>query len=1304
MKAKRLLFSLLLAALAACSPRPVTDWVDPRIGSEGLGRTFIGPSCPFGMVKPSPDCTTAPNSGWLPMPERVDGFAQVHVSGTGGGPKYGNILLMPQERFSTRRQWDLRASEEILPAYYATVLERSGIGVEITAAERATVYRFRYPEGGDRALVVDLGFFLGEQSVPGAREAQEFVDSGAEFLDSCTLGGFQTIRGGWNNGGPYTVYFRLQADRPFVRTELERGKDGKTVAAMDFGAQAREVTVRVGISFLDGGRAGENLARVADRSFAQVRADCLAQWERLLDRVELGRRTPARLRRMFYTALYHTMLMPVDRTGEWAPAGGEVYYDDYYALWDTYRTSLPLITLLDPARERDIVNALLTIYRHDGYLPDARSGNANGRTQGGSNAEIVLADAFVKGLEGIDYGQALEAMLKDAEVPPADDEAEGRGGLEAYNTLGYIPWGIPRAGNRTLEYAQCDEAIATVARGLGREDLYEKYHARAGNWRHLWRADCEDGGVRGFILPRAADGTWLDTLSFGHSRLRSGRYAYTPTTFEGPWYSPWWSDFFYEADSWEYSLSVPHDVPGLIEACGGPQAFGRRLERFFADDHYHVENEPSFLASCLYHWTGRPDRSSERTRQIVERYFGDGPRGLPGNDDSGATSAWLAFHLMGLYPLAGTPDYVVHVPLLPRTVLHLEGGRRLVIRAPGLRAGRSRLLGVRLNGKELSLDSLFLSHAQLLSGGRLTFRTGRGGTDLAPLPAPRRTPEPPAAVDPVAVADSVLQTCRLHGQTRRFAWYFTRQGDSLRLHWRIQRNLRMWRGSYTLLPDALENARMLSFRMPEDGLHVTLGADEVFGILPRARLRELKRLGITDFNATRWQLVDSLGTALTRTLLHARDIHEGAEIWVLDYEPLPLIWQLQDNPMEIDWRCSSLEPQQLELLADADRCGSVFYAYPGPSGTQTPPPAGYAPFYLSHYGRHGSRYQGSDARYKDVLDLLEGEGRRRNLTPFGQEVLGRMRLLWSEVRGHGGALSPLGEQQHREIARRMAENYPSLFVPGASVDARSSTVQRCQDSMDAFCGSLLAEQPGLSVTRAADAQTMAVLVPKNPDIDALDADRAPWRLTAFRRFQEANLHPGRLFASLFLRPAQVAADPIDTMEAFFYLVVGQQDICSEVDLSDLLTDEELFALWRCMSSRMYYVNTRCPGGGMTGPLSARPLLADFVERACAAVDGSRPDAVTLRFGHDSILIRLLSLIGVAECASEEADPQRWWRAWRDWEVSPMAANFQLVFYRDRRGSVLVKCLLNEKETAIPALGDGPYYPWPQLRAYLESLL
>ena len=1302
---RRFLLPLLLVVLAACQPRtPLTEWVDPRIGSEGLGRTYVGPCCPFGMVKPSPDCTSSPNSGWLPMPERVDGFAQVHVSGTGGGPKYGNILILPQETFGTQRRPDHRLTEEIRPAYYATRLERSGIGVEITAAERAAVYRIRYPDAGDRALVADLGFFLGEQPVPGAREAQEFMDSGAEILDDHTIGGFQTIRGGWNNGGPYTVYFRLVADRPFVRSAVSRAPDGKTVAAVDFGPDVDEVEIRIGISFLSEARAGENLAGIAERSFAQVRADCLAQWEALLSRVELGRGVSDKHKRMFYTALYHTMLMPVDRTGDWAPAADAVYYDDYYALWDTYRTSLPLITLLDPDRERDIVNALLTIYRCDGYLPDARSGNANGRTQGGSNAEVVIADAFAKGLDGIDYGLALEAMLRDAEVPPGDDEAEGRGGLADYNALGYIPWGTPRAGNRTLEYAFCDEAIATVARGLGREDLYAKYHKRSGNWRHLWRSDYEDGGVRGFILPRAADGTWLDTLSFGHSRLRCGTYVYKPTTFEGPWYTPWWSDFFYEADSWEYSLSVPHDVPGLIDVCGGPAAFERRLDRFFADGHYHVENEPSFLASCLYHWVGRPDKSSERTLAILERHFDDSPRGLPGNDDSGATSAWLAFHMMGLYPLAGTADYVVHVPLLRRTVLHLGEGRRLVIRARGLSATRRTLAGVRLNGEDLPLDSLFLSHGRLLAGGRLTFRLKRSrDVPQAPAAPVKAVPVQGPAV-PVALVDSVLQTCRLHGQTRRFAWHFTRQGDSLRLHWRIERNLRMWRGSYAMGPEALRDASYLSLLMPEDGRHAVLGGDEVFAVFPRERLKRLKRDGAVDFDRTRWEFVDSLETALTRTLVHARDVREGAEIWVLDYEPLPLIWRMRGNPMEVDWECSSLDPTHRELLSDADKCGSVFYAYPGPAAGRTPAPAGYAPFYVSHYGRHGSRYQGSDARYKDVLDQLEREGRHANLTPLGLDVLARMRRLWTQTRGRGGALSLLGETQHREIARRMAEAYPSVFRPGSRVDARSSTAQRCLDSMDAFCDGLSARQPALEITRLGDALTMAVLVPSDPAIDSLDAASASWRHTGFRRFREANLHPSRLLSALFRQPGRLAEDPLDLMEAFFYLVVGQQDIPSDVDLSDLFTGEELFALWRCMTTRMYYVNTRCPATGMTGPWSARPLLQDILERADAAVDGTRPDAATLRFGHDSVLIRLLSLVGVSECTAEEPDPQRYWRAWHDWEVSPMAANLQLVFYRDRKGDVLVKCLLNERETAIPALGPGPYYPWHSLRAHFAAQL
>lgn len=183
--------ALLLAHVATASSNvrsverktSLTDYVDPRIGSEGLGRVFIGPSCPFGMVKPSPDCTPSPNSGWLPMPERVDGFAQVHVSGTGGGPKYGNVLVAPFCGALDRTQhFDYREYENIRLGYYDTRFKQSGIRTEITTAERASFYRFTYPEAADKALAIDAGFFLGESPVPDAREAQQFVGSEIQIL------------------------------------------------------------------------------------------------------------------------------------------------------------------------------------------------------------------------------------------------------------------------------------------------------------------------------------------------------------------------------------------------------------------------------------------------------------------------------------------------------------------------------------------------------------------------------------------------------------------------------------------------------------------------------------------------------------------------------------------------------------------------------------------------------------------------------------------------------------------------------------------------------------------------------------------------------------------------------------------------------------------------------------------------------------------------------------------------------------------------------------------------------------------
>lgn len=740
MKRKRFILpALLLAATSLFAQKAgLHNYVDPRIGSEGLGRVFIGPSCPFGMVKPSPDCTASSNSGWLPMPKQVNGFSQVHVSGTGGGPKYGNILVMPFSEGMDRIQHiDYRKDETIRLGYYSTRFQTSDIQTEITTAPRASFYRFTYPKDSVKSLAIDASFFLGESPIPDAREAQQFVGSEVQIISDHEVMGYTRIRGGWNNGRAYTVYFYAETDKPFMRTatwkadkisdaRYQSDSQQKTGALLQFKQSEEVVQLKVGISFLSSLKARENAhADIPHWSFDEVHSQLLNQWEALLSKIEISPRTPEAQKRMFYTALYHTMIMPVDRTGEnplWADA--EPYYDDFYAIWDTYRTSSPLITLIDPARETDIVRSLINIYKRDGYMPDARSGNSNGRTQGGSNAEIVIADAFVKGLKGIDYELGLEAMLKDATVDPGDrHEAEGRGGLTPYLQLGYIPYGIPRAGNRTVEYSFCDYAIAAVAKGLGKDDLYRHYLKQSGNWKNLWRKDYEHAGVRGFILPRDEQGKWLDDIVYGESRLQKPTFRYTPVTFEGPWYTPWWSMFFYEASSWEYSLSIPHDVPGLIEQCGGAAKFEDRLDIFFDRGFFNVNNEPSFLSPCLYHWIGKPHRSSDRVLEIIGKNYSDGAAGLPGNDDSGAMSSWLAFHMMGLYPNAGHDYYLIHTPLLEEATFRLEDGKAFRISTQGLSEKNKYIQSVTLNGKDYPYSAI--RHPDIVGGGELILKMGR---------------------------------------------------------------------------------------------------------------------------------------------------------------------------------------------------------------------------------------------------------------------------------------------------------------------------------------------------------------------------------------------------------------------------------------------------------------------------------------------------------------------------------------------------------------------------------------------------
>lgn len=703
----------ILCCGALCAQ--VADRVDPFLGIDGGGNTIPGPSLPFAMIKPGPDVgPNQANSGWEPRGV-INGFSQTHVSGTGGGPKYGNILVQPTTGSPTAQNYgSKRESEQASIGYYRVTLRRYRIGVEITAARRTAIYRFTYPASSAANLLFDSGHCL---TVAEAGEGQVVTASKASVLSPTEVSGYSSVTGGWNKQTTsYTVYFYALTDTPakmwgtwrdaelhLSSTADESKTDGKTGAWLSFSTKAAQrVHLKISISFISIEQAKRNLTQeIPDFDFDRVRNDARSAWDRVLGVVDVKGAT-AQQQQTFYTALYHAMLMPVDRTGEnplWQST--EPYYDDFYAIWDTFRTSSPLLVLLAPDREADIVRALVDIYRHEGWLPDARSGNFTGRTQGGSNAEFLIADAYLKKVQGIDWETAYAAMVTDAEQMPPDPISEGRSGLQDWKLLGYVSIeGSDRPGSKQMEYAADDFEIALLAKGFGREADCEKYFQRSENWKNLWDPDFADAGFKGFIRPRHRDGSWKNDF----------------TALQD---CSWGGDTFYEGNSWTYSLFVPQNVQELIEESGGKKIFVDRLDAFFdVPGRYDVSNEPGFLAPYLYSWAGRPDKTAQRVREIIAKNFHAGRKGLPGNDDSGAMSSWYAFGVMGIFPNAGQDVYLIGSPAFPEMTLHLADGKLFVIEAQNVSDQNLYVTKATLNGQPL--DRAWVTHEEIAQGGHLT--------------------------------------------------------------------------------------------------------------------------------------------------------------------------------------------------------------------------------------------------------------------------------------------------------------------------------------------------------------------------------------------------------------------------------------------------------------------------------------------------------------------------------------------------------------------------------------------------------
>jgi len=720
-------FSFPLALLAQPQSPPASDapadQVDVFIGTAAGGNTYPGATLPFGFIQVGPD-TSAGGAAGYKYKKPINGFSQQHISGM-GGPILGEIsvfpltgpLTNPAEITATGK-----SAENATPGYYTTTLAPWDVKVELTCTQHVALHRHTFPAHEQSRVLIDVGHVLYGAPKISWNSAQPI--GGEVHIDAAQqeVSGFMVYNGGRSTRKPWKVYFVAKFDTPFassgtwtdggVLTDDSVKNTGSEIGAyLNFHTKSNQVIQsKVGISWRSIEQARNHVAtELPGWDFAAVRTAARQQWDNALSKITVEGGT-ADQRRMFYTAIYRAHLTPNNWTKESPPRYGDrIYYENFLCLWDTFRTVYPLLTLIQPQVQSDIVNSLINFYEVDGWTGDAHSAHQFEHVQNGSSADVIIADAYVKNLPGIDWTKAYAAIRKNAFV---DDDPnttkrplKGRFHLDDYRKYTYVPTDIVVSGDlkelrnnqavsRTLEYAHNDFSVLTLARKYGTPEDVAELEKRQFWYKNLWDKD-----AGGFMRGKKKDGSWhtpFDPLK----------------TETGPQY--------YEGHAWTWSWYVPHDPQGLINLHGSTEAFVDKLT-IACEKYYEAYNEPCMLETYLFIHAGRPDKTQFFVRDAL-KHFSTAIDGLPGNDDSATTSTWLVWDLLGLYPNAGQDYYYIGSPSFTKTTLHLPGSKTLVISAPAASPENKYVQSATLNGKPW--DQAWLRHADLINGAELVLHLG----------------------------------------------------------------------------------------------------------------------------------------------------------------------------------------------------------------------------------------------------------------------------------------------------------------------------------------------------------------------------------------------------------------------------------------------------------------------------------------------------------------------------------------------------------------------------------------------------
>ncbi|MBI5493567.1 MAG: glycoside hydrolase family 92 protein, partial [Deltaproteobacteria bacterium] len=705
-----------------------------------LGSAFPGAVAPRGLCKVGPDTSGEFGtvrflhfSGYWYPDNIIQSFTHLHLHGT-GAPDYGVLGMMPlptwdeadrtPAAYASRYNKDTEAAS---PGYYAVTLNNGGVVVELTATEHAAHHRYTFAADATEAhVLVDLDKHLEGGSV---RDAEFTSDAQARMV----RGRLRSLGAMSDGFGGYDVWFALRARQPWTAVRAwSAAQDPAAVTSfsgtglgfvLDFPAPTAPLEFQVGISLVSADGALANLeTEMPDWDFDSTRAATRAAWTDLVDRIQVIGGTDTQ-RRIFHTAVYHPFLMPThvgDADGRYRSFDGTIRQADGFtyvndmSLWDTYRTMHPLMSLMAPADNADSAQSLLEMARAGGYFPKWPIATGESSTMLGAPAEIVVADACVKGVPRVECEAAwliLRAAALDSTEPVGG--RGGRGDVVPYMDLGYVPASRGRAASQTIEYAYGDFALANLAAALGHDEDAAELWTRAQSWRNAF-----DPAV-GFVRNRNDDGTFP-----------AGDFS--PTAF---------TDDYAEANAWQTTFGALHDPDGLALLLGGREAAIAKLTEFMqkgredfeaprSDEYlfasrmrpyFWPSNQPSIHVPYLFALLGRPDLTQEWVRWTMAHYYADTPEGLPGNDDGGTMSAWYVFSALGFYPLPGSDVYVVGTPLFRRAAIRVGDGV-FTVEADGVSDENLYVQAVRLNGAVLAAPTF--RHADLRAGGTLRFTMG----------------------------------------------------------------------------------------------------------------------------------------------------------------------------------------------------------------------------------------------------------------------------------------------------------------------------------------------------------------------------------------------------------------------------------------------------------------------------------------------------------------------------------------------------------------------------------------------------